>query len=369
MITQEADSDSLPIVKNPNFWFSDGNIVLLASMFAFKIHRGQLQRHSEFFDGMFDIPQPSKQDTLEGCPLVEMQDSPDDLYHFLGALYDGLYLSFPRPAHFARLASVLRLSTKYLVPHLRQQCLERLTLDWPCTLEAWDARENEALGPNTCYSPRQYTPHPTLVIDLAIELSLDQFLPSAFYDLSRYGPSKIMYGTPGIKSILVSPDEEPRYVCLSNQLFIRTLRGRECAQRFLLDFLSTHVENRQPSVKCLYRHPLHPSLTKSHPCVQGFQQIYFDTFRCIGGVAIGRDADPLFTLNQAMERLTKPHRIESERMRALMCSPCKLEFLDVCARGREAAWGCIPSWFGLEEVIEGWGGLDSGSSSNDEQSD
>ncbi|KIK53795.1 hypothetical protein GYMLUDRAFT_49209, partial [Collybiopsis luxurians FD-317 M1] len=269
-------------------------------------------------------------------------DSPDDLYHVLGRLYDGVYLSFPCPAHFARLASALHLSTKYLIPHLRQQCLERLTLDRPCTLEAWDARENEAL-----------------------ELSLDQFLPSAFYDLSRYGPSKIMYGTPGIKSILVSPDEEPRYVCLSNQLLVQTLRGCECAQHLLIDFLSIHVENRQPSVKCLYRHPLHPSLIKSHPCVQGLQQIYFDTFHCIGGVSIGHDADPLFTLNQTMERPTKPDRIESERMKALICRPCKLEFL-ACARGREAAWGCIPSWFGLEEVLERWGGLDSGSSSNND---
>ncbi|KIK54512.1 hypothetical protein GYMLUDRAFT_1022543 [Collybiopsis luxurians FD-317 M1] len=319
MITQEADSDSLLVVRNPNFWFSDGNIVLLASMFAFKIYQGLLQCHSEFFDGMSDIPQPSKQDTLEGGSLVE------------------IYLSFLRPAHFARLASVLRLSIKYLVPHLRQQCLERFTLDWPCTLEAWDACENEALGPNASYSPRQYTSHPTLIIDLATELSLDQFLPSAFYDLSRYGPSKIMYGTPGIKSTLVSPDEEPRYVCLSNQLLVRTLRGRECAQRFLIDFLSTHVEYHQPSVKYLYCHLLHPPLTKSHPSVQGFQQIYFDTFRCIGGVALVSRIEP----------------------RALIYGPCKLDFLDVCARGREAAWRCIPNWFWLEEVIEGWGGLDS----------
>ena len=71
-------------------WFSDGNIVFVTDSFSFKVHRGQLQRHSEFFEGMFDIPQPTEQDMVDGCPSVDMSDSPDDMYYFLKALYDGL---------------------------------------------------------------------------------------------------------------------------------------------------------------------------------------------------------------------------------------------------------------------------------------
>lgn len=252
------------------------------------------------------------------------------------------------------MAAVLRLSTKYFVPHLRQQCLERLELDWPSTLQGWDSRELEAQStPKGCYAPRQFSPHPVLVIELAIELGLNHLLPSAFYDLSRYAPTKIMYGTPGIKSVLVSSSTEPRYVCLSSQLLVRTFLGRESGQRYLVDFLSSHVTCRKPSSDCLF-----PRDCLSHPCVQAFREIRLNIFRSIGGIDSGRDADPLFSLAQAMELLTKPDRIEGERARALMCSPCKVAFLDDFARVRETAWMHLPSWFGLEEESkgEGWGG-------------
>ncbi|KAJ3768486.1 hypothetical protein FB446DRAFT_650367 [Lentinula raphanica] len=337
-----------------DIWFKDGNIVLISESFIFKIHSGQLERHSEIFAGMFDIPQPPEQDLIDGCPSIKMLDNPDDLYYFLSALYDGLHFASPRPLHFARLAAVLRLSTKYFVPHLRQQCLERLKLDWPIDLEGWDAREAEATTIKGAYNPRQYTAHPILVIELAIELGLNEILPSAFYDLSRYGPSKIMYGTVGIKSILVSPDEESRIVCLSKQLLVRTLRGRETAQQFLVDFLSAQLENRDPSPKCW--HPQSSHSFKAHPCVQAFEQMYLDIYRCIGGVAIGRDADPLFTLAQGVDRLVRPDKVEGERARALMCGPCKSLFFTDCTKGREAAWVLLPTWFGF---AGGWG-KDSG---------
>lgn len=252
------------------------------------------------------------------------------------------------------MAAVLRLSSKYFTPHLRQQCLERLALDWPTTLQGWDSRELEAhSAPKGCYAPRHFSPHPVLVIELAIELGLNHLLPGAFYDLSRYAPAKIMYGTPGIRSVLVSPNTEPRYVCLSNQLLVRTFQGRESAQLYLVDFLKTHITSRKPSSECLF-----PPNCPSHPCVRAFLEIHSSIFRCIGGIDSGRDADPLFSLAQAMELLTKPDRIEGERARALMCGPCKVELLGDFARGRETAWAHLPSWFGLEEESkeEGWGG-------------
>lgn len=162
-----------------------------------------------------------------------------------------------------------------------------------------------------------------------------------------------MYGTPGIKSALVSPNKEPRYVCLSNQLLTRTFQGRESAQRFLINFLVSHVGTRKPSPNCLFRRNC-----PSHPCIQAFREIYLNMFRCIGGIDSGRDGDPLFSLAQGMELLTRPDRTEGERARALMCGPCKVDFLDDFARGRETAWMHLPAWFGLEEESrqEGWGG-------------
>jgi hypothetical protein len=73
-----------------DFWFADGNIVLVVGSSAFKVHRGQLERHSEVFNDLFSIPQPDEQTLFEGTPWVELHDEPADVYHFLKALYDGL---------------------------------------------------------------------------------------------------------------------------------------------------------------------------------------------------------------------------------------------------------------------------------------
>ena len=77
-----------------DFWFADGNIVLLAGDVAFKVHRGQLVRHSDVFHDMFSLPQPAEgeagQGLVDGCQWVELHDDPADVLHLLRALYDGL---------------------------------------------------------------------------------------------------------------------------------------------------------------------------------------------------------------------------------------------------------------------------------------
>ena len=77
-----------------DFWFRDGNIVIIAGSAAFKVHRGQLERQSEVFSDIFSIPQPKEQDLIDGCSYVELQDCPSDVFYFLSALYDGLYESY-----------------------------------------------------------------------------------------------------------------------------------------------------------------------------------------------------------------------------------------------------------------------------------
>lgn len=82
----------LPNLIRSDFWFPDGNIVIVAGSAAFKVHRGQLERHSEVFSDLFAIPQPEDQELIDGCPYVELQDCPSDVFYFLSALYDGLYV-------------------------------------------------------------------------------------------------------------------------------------------------------------------------------------------------------------------------------------------------------------------------------------
>jgi hypothetical protein len=37
---------------------------------------------------MFEVPQPSDEPTVEGCPVVRLTDTAHDVEHLLNALYD-----------------------------------------------------------------------------------------------------------------------------------------------------------------------------------------------------------------------------------------------------------------------------------------
>jgi len=81
-------------------------------------------------------------------------------------------------------------------------------------------------------------PHPILVIHLAHELQLEDLLPAAFYDLSRYGPRKIVSGAMtwqplSSQQTTSTSSKEPVRVTLSNQELYIALLGRETGQRYL----------------------------------------------------------------------------------------------------------------------------------------
>lgn len=76
--------------RQADFWFRDGNVILLADSVAFKVHRGVLERHSDVFRDILSIPQPVDEEMFEGCHIVEVHDEPSDLWCLLKALYDGL---------------------------------------------------------------------------------------------------------------------------------------------------------------------------------------------------------------------------------------------------------------------------------------
>ncbi|KAJ7725419.1 hypothetical protein DFH07DRAFT_1002636 [Mycena maculata] len=345
---RRSHSKKLSSIVRSELWFYDGNVVIIASSVAFKVHRGQLRRHSEVFDDLFSIPQPKDQDLYDGCPWIEVYDCPSDVLYFLKALYDGLYFKSPGANDFPAVAAVLRLSTKYLVEHLRQRCMTRLDLDWPSTLVGWDQREQAATDSLGHYAPRTSCPHPILVIDLALDLGLSSLLPSALYDLARYGPSKIMAGTP--PPPLSFPFERPavrKPTTLSHGLLIVTLRGRERAQRFLADFVIKELQGRSPAPDCLYLEEDLPS----RMCRESFYFIMLNVLRSVGGIACGRDADPLFTLVQAVDMLSRTDFSDGHRQCGLkLCHPCKVDFANSATRAREEVWQLLPAWFTLDET-------------------
>lgn len=90
--------DIIPELRIGDVWLEDGNIILAAQGVSFRVHRSVLSRHSEVFQDMFSFPQPERNspsptlydpEKLQGCPIVQLSDSPRELSHFLSALYDG----------------------------------------------------------------------------------------------------------------------------------------------------------------------------------------------------------------------------------------------------------------------------------------
>jgi len=107
----ETDSDRVQeSVRHTDLWFSDGSVILKAENTLFRVHISQLSRHSAFFRDLFSLPQPphcngttSLSDSssrtvldgthLEGCPVVYLHDTAEDVGNLLTALYDGPYVS------------------------------------------------------------------------------------------------------------------------------------------------------------------------------------------------------------------------------------------------------------------------------------
>ena len=67
--------------RDGDYWFEDGNIILVSENVAFKVYRGLLAEHSSVFRSMLDVGQGrhNPADVVEGCPVVPLSDSPNDL--------------------------------------------------------------------------------------------------------------------------------------------------------------------------------------------------------------------------------------------------------------------------------------------------
>ena len=70
---------------------SDGSVVLKAESTLFRVHISQLVRRSLFFQDIFSLSQPENSSvgldgTFDGCPLLVLYDSAEDLSNLLKAL-------------------------------------------------------------------------------------------------------------------------------------------------------------------------------------------------------------------------------------------------------------------------------------------
>lgn len=82
----------MDIVKHSEFYFPDGSLAIRISGTVFRVHASILARHSEVFRDMAEIPQPPNDqcETVEGVPVVDLQDDVKEFEDTLHAIYDPL---------------------------------------------------------------------------------------------------------------------------------------------------------------------------------------------------------------------------------------------------------------------------------------
>lgn len=89
--------------KHEKFWLYDGSIVVWTEDTLFRVHQTVLSNSSEIFATLFSLPQSddSVQDSIDGCPIVQLHDPAEDFSGLLNALYSpSCVVSFRRVCCF-----------------------------------------------------------------------------------------------------------------------------------------------------------------------------------------------------------------------------------------------------------------------------
>ncbi|KAF8640333.1 hypothetical protein AX17_000005 [Amanita inopinata Kibby_2008] len=169
---------SQPLIQHGEFWFEDGSVVAIIEDQSFRVHQSILTRHSEFFAAMFLIPQPPDQETVDGCPVIRLTDELNDFVDLMKVLYHPFHFDNLSPQAdlntlITFISGILRLSTKYLMRHVRQKCISILQSKFPSTIHGCDA----------LLASKYMYPSDAIVraIPLARENHVPEILPWAYY--------------------------------------------------------------------------------------------------------------------------------------------------------------------------------------------
>ncbi|KAJ7610274.1 hypothetical protein DFH06DRAFT_1246302 [Mycena polygramma] len=178
---------NLPV--RSEIWMPYGDIILQAENTLYRVNRDILARHSPVFQDVFLIPQPPNEETLEGCPIVQLSDSALDIQLLLAAFYNPYHNKTSQP--FNLIACMLRLGRKYDIASFTNDAVSRIHHDFPARLLSWDRRS--AAG----FFEKIETAGGILIdlLNLAYEMGIYRSIPAlAFRCLDVYSLEKLFEG-------------------------------------------------------------------------------------------------------------------------------------------------------------------------------
>ncbi|KAI0753671.1 hypothetical protein C8Q74DRAFT_1373636 [Fomes fomentarius] len=314
----EQDRD-VTIKADEEFWLEDGTVVLMARNVQFKVYRGILSAHSLVFADMFSFPQPTapSSENVDGCPVVHLVDSPEDLRHVLRAMiprngFVHVNSNSPPAYTYHELSAYIRLGHKYQIDALMDEALAYLKAHFSTKLSSWSALD---------YVPEPFDEVEAIgVVNIARLVGCTSMLPTAFLACCNFLDAlgfKTEHGT----FEKLSDDDLVRCTdakrVLTRQLNTALLRacgicehpGTQC-ERGMREVLRLYTENSD-------RWPL------------------FDPFL---------DCNVYLRLNDTF----------GSRRSCVMCSTCQEQIKSRLVEEQRAIWKRLPEIFKVE--VEGWDG-------------
>ncbi|KAJ6585165.1 hypothetical protein B0H19DRAFT_1206741 [Mycena capillaripes] len=316
-------------------WLDDGNVVLQTedSPTAFRVHRSVMARHSEVFESMFLVPQPASNvvETMDGCQVVRMWDSPVELSNLIIALYDGAKFSNERLEDFYYLAGILRLSTKYFIAKLRVQAIQHLTQTWSYTLKGHDEMVEAALRAPSVDGLSYPRVHPLHVVNLAREVNVRIIMVSAVYFMSLYPLEDLLRADHPKLNYIIDHPSRPSSTLSPSDITNYSLMFQKRLD-IILGFVRSFCGTRTALSTCL----------TAAACTRGFARLSSRLSRSW----ITRTG-PLHYMSQAVSDL-------SEDPKGSVCVQCRRAFTQEVAALREKTWNELPAVLSLptwEEMV------------------
>ncbi|KAJ3538396.1 hypothetical protein NMY22_g5182 [Coprinellus aureogranulatus] len=312
----EGSARSTTPKRSEKVWFDDGNIVIQAGSLQFKVHKGVLVKQSTVFADLFQMPHPVNEPTLDGCPIVEMHDSAEDMEHALLAVYgDPDHLGATAKPDLPALIGMLRLGKKYELVHVRDEGLARLKREFPTSLEEYSKILGSAESPSFLLRPGSEGRLAQLfnIINLAHECSIQSILPALYLRVIGHNLEELL--------------SHPSLFSLPHSAIRSILRGRE---RFLL-IRKEALAGLGASDDCLSRSfcPLFSQTILTRMWMEG--------------------PDPLaiFLPQYAREELQRVRKSDSDGTQTILCEECTKDGQESHAASRRTTWMQLPEHFNL----------------------
>ncbi|KAL1671235.1 hypothetical protein EV122DRAFT_226916 [Schizophyllum commune] len=295
-----------PVVRCDEIWYDDGNLVLQAERTQFRVHRSILCKQSIVFKDMKEASCTSAagSTTVEGCPVVELQDSAEAVKYMLRCIYDAGNLH--RDPSYTELLLALRMGHKYLIPALFDYGASHMRILYPSCLASYE---------EDIHIPATDDVNPFELLSVARTVGLETTIPALCLSYLRIlEPQEIVEGLRGHR---LSPEDIVMFLLARSNIM-------GCSLCYWFKWTLEQHRNRH----CEAPAACTQTRLKSRD-------------RVLTGVCLeGPDIDIAHGLLNDWNG--------GGNMKGELCSPCAKKAQGMYEQGQEKFWEDLPSFFGLK---------------------